>query len=305
MRRMARYLTAAALVLAACGRDTGGMPTGPNEIGGRVTTTVAPDGPGQSSPAPPATDNAGRPRPTTRPSSGGSTRTTTPGGSANDPVPALAQRAPGAMAGVILQSQPATKLVLDVLRQPGADPSSATIDRLAARLEEVSGKPVRVSNTPIPTSGEVHSAEEIRDNADRFTTTPQGRGTAVLRVLYLKGSFAQNDSTLGVAVRGDTFAVFPEQIQGASSPFASAALVERAVVTHELGHLLGLVDLYLDRGRDDGEHPGHSPNTRSVMFWAVESDLVTTVLGGPPPVDFDDDDLADLAAIRGGAPPNN
>jgi hypothetical protein len=70
------------------------------------------------------------------------------------------------------------------------------------------------------------------------------------------------------------------------------------VVTHEVGHLLGLVDLVLHTGRQDPEHPGHSRNQQSVMFWAVESSLITDVLTGGPPTNFDDDDRADLAAIR-------
>jgi hypothetical protein len=36
------------------------------------------------------------------------------------------------------------------------------------------------------------------------------------------------------------------------------------------------------------------------MYWAVESDVVTDLLTGGPPVDFDAADLADLSAIRGG-----
>ena len=68
---------------------------------------------------------------------------------------------------------------------------------------------------------------------------------------------------------------------------------------HEVGHLLGLVDLVLDTGRADPEHPGHSSNRSSVMYWAVESTLITDVLAGGPPRDFDADDLRDLAAIRG------
>ena len=76
--------------------------------------------------------------------------------------------------------------------------------------------------------------------------------------------------------------------------------MERAVVTHEMGHLLGLVDLVLDDKRGDPAHPGHSTNRGSVMFWAVETSLVGQVLGGPPPVDFDSDDVADLRKIRTG-----
>jgi hypothetical protein len=37
------------------------------------------------------------------------------------------------------------------------------------------------------------------------------------------------------------------------------------------------------------------------MYWAVESSLVTQVLAGGPPRDFDAEDLADLAALRNGA----
>ena len=54
----------------------------------------------------------------------------------------------------------------------------------------------------------------------------------------------------------------------------------------------------LATGRADPEHPGHSPNRGSVMYHAVESTLLGTVLSGGPPRDFDADDLADLAAIR-------
>ncbi|MEA3055907.1 MAG: hypothetical protein QOD30_1339, partial [Actinomycetota bacterium] len=39
----------------------------------------------------------------------------------------------------------------------------------------------------------------------------------------------------------------------------------------------------------------------SVMYWAVESTVVTDLLTGGPPRDFDAADLADLAEIRGGA----
>jgi hypothetical protein len=36
------------------------------------------------------------------------------------------------------------------------------------------------------------------------------------------------------------------------------------------------------------------------MHWAVESDLISQVLGGGVPTDFDAQDRADLARIRAG-----
>jgi len=78
----------------------------------------------------------------------------------------------------------------------------------------------------------------------------------------------------------------------------SPDVIEDACTMHESGHLLGLVDLVLNTGRQDPEHPGHSRNRQSVMYYAVESGLVAQLLGGPPPTEFDDADRADLATIR-------
>jgi hypothetical protein len=103
---------------------------------------------------------------------------------------------------------------------------------------------------------------------------------------------------LGVALRGDTAAIFPDQVDSASTPLVGSGGIEVAVVTHEVGHLLGLVDLFLSTGRQDPDHPGHSTNSKSVMFWAVESSLVADLLQGGPPKDFDSADLADLQTIR-------
>jgi hypothetical protein len=101
-------------------------------------------------------------------------------------------------------------------------------------------------------------------------------------------------------VRGDVFAVFVEDVNRSGSPLVDAATIEQAVAVHEVGHLLGLVDIALDRDRDDPEHPNHSRNRGSVMFWAIDTDLVGQILGGPPPRSFDADDQRDLADLRNG-----
>ena len=123
----------------------------------------------------------------------------------------------------------------------------------------------------------------------------------MLHLLQLRGTFEGSDEVLGVAVRGDVLALFPDSIEGSATPLVSVASIEDAVVLHELGHVLGLVDLARNTGRADPDHPGHSRNAKSVMYWAVESSLVGQVLNGPPPRDFDADDLADLRALRSGA----
>ena len=143
------------------------------------------------------------------------------------------------------------------------------------------------------------SAADIRSAADAGGAMPQGGTDAVVRLLYLRGTSSDADGALGVAVRGDVAAVFADEVRSAATPLIRSDAIERAVTLHEVGHLLGLVDLFLATGRGDPEHPGHSSSRDSVMYWSVETGLFAD-LAGDLPQDFDAADLADLAAIRGG-----
>ena len=188
------------------------------------------------------------------------------------------------------------------MQQPGAVPQQGTLAHVLAALRDASGKAVTQAG-PVAIAGGARqwTPEAIREVADRSAREPQGGDQAVVRLLFLEGSFAPDNRVLGAAVRGDVIAVFPSVVRSSASPVVPAARIEDAVTMHELGHVLGLVDLVIDRNRDDAEHPGHSTNPGSVMYWAVESSLVGQVLGGPPPTEFDAADRADLAAIRNGA----
>lgn len=217
----------------------------------------------------------------------------------SDAIKAAATSAPGAFAGVLLAPGPAERLVIDVLVQEGQDADAATLNLVKSLLAEQSGKPVTVRGpNTLNAAASSYSSNDIRGLAAQGL--PQSDGTAVIHLLFLSGDF-EKDGVLGVTVRGDTMAVFPDAISRSASPLVSPSRIERSVVVHELGHVLGLVDLFLDANREDPDHPGHSKNRNSVMFWAVESDLVAQLFTGPPPVDFDSADLADLRRIRGGA----
>jgi hypothetical protein len=206
----------------------------------------------------------------------------------------------GAYARHVLRPQGSERITVEILAQPGAAPAQSTLDHIARVLRDASGKTVSIpAPVALPAGDGTTNDTEIREWSDRYSRTAQTAEQAVLRLLFLTGQFEQTASVLGIAVRGDTAAVFKERVrQTATPPFVTVAQLEPAVTTHELGHLLGLVDLVIDTGRDDPENPGHSRNRGSVMYWAVESDVVSQVLDGPPPKDFDAADRDDLAAIR-------
>ena len=51
---------------------------------------------------------------------------------------------------------------------------------------------------------------------------------------------------------------------------------------------------------EDPDHPGHSNNEESVMYWAVESSEISNIISGQLPDEFDQDDLDDLAGLKAG-----
>ena len=302
----------AALVAAACGGGDDERPRATGATGGRTTSTAPPE---TAAPAPTTTS---APTTTARPGSPSTTARSTrpPTTQAADPTePAPGSGAveptatddgsggpPGAFARTMLRPRPATTVVLERLQQPGAEPATSTMAFARETVGRVTAKTV-VAPAAVALAGGGDgswTADELRALADGSGRTPQGGGNAVVRMLFLRGTFEGSSKVLGVAVRGDVLAVFSDSVARASTPVLSGDTIEEAVLVHELGHLLGLVDLARDTRRGDPEHPGHSTNERSVMYWAVESDLIGQLFAGPPPRDFDAADLADLEALRSG-----
>jgi hypothetical protein len=291
-RALPALLLVLAVALAAC------VESDPSTVDVPVTTTTP--APGPTTGGPRAPDGApSTTAPTTRRTIivGGTDAVPDPTTTAPAPVPARAAGGPGSLADRILGTKGPARLAVQVLTQSGAEPRQATVDRLVQVLQDASGKPVRTFGGTVPVRSTWGS--ELRTAADA-AAVDAGPDTLVLRFLFVHGRSDQGSDILGISVRGDVAAVFVDQVEASATGLVPPATIEKAVATHELGHLLGLVDLFRNTGRADAGHPGHSTNARSVMYWAVESSLVGDLLTGGPPQDFDAADLADLAAIRRG-----
>ncbi len=292
-------LAALALVAAACAdRDDGSTVAPPSPSTSTTAGPGAGGGPGGSG------GGAGSEGTGVTTSSGGSTggvggpsATTLPPDAV---IPVGAGRV-GEVGPALLRPGRGDRVVIEASAQAGAGPGRATLDHLVAVLRDASGKRVDVDGVGAIGGGARRwTQRDLISTAASAARVESGRRQVVLRLLFVHGSYEGDTGVLGVAVSGDVAAIFTDQVDSAAGLLVSPAVVEDAVATHEVGHLLGLVDLVLHTGRADPEHPGHSRNTRSVMYWQVESDLVTQLLDGGIPRDFDADDRADLAAIRSG-----
>ena len=180
-------------------------------------------------------------------------------------------------------------------------------DLLVERLESVCDKPAGISVDYNEVDFEhqgAWSAQDVRDKGwETKDTWPRDGTTLYWQILFPAGTY-ETDSVLGVAVDASTVALFSDFIDEADGPFGRPSVedVENSVLVHELGHLLGLVNLVYQSPIDheDEDHPGHSNNEDSVMYWAIESTDVANFIFGSLPSDFDDADRSDLAGLADG-----
>jgi len=211
---------------------------------------------------------------------------------------------PGGAAGVILQATPAASLVVEVLEEPGAGANRIALNRVLSDLRRYSGKTVTEVHTALPAGSSARrwTERDLERLAFRSAKIPQGGGRFVIRLISVRGQNVRSPDILAESFLGDTIATFPDSYGSLGQHIVTT------VTVHEVGHLLGLVDLYLKRGRADTQNDpareGHSRNPASVMYWAVDPSVLGTLFGSASDR-FDAQDERDLASIRAGAPPGS
>jgi DNA polymerase III epsilon subunit-like protein len=144
---------------------------------------------------------------------------------------------------------------------------------------------------------------------------PGGWDTITMHVLFVDGHWGMDTETskvLGLAFGGEHVVIFKKTIQDtcAGAPLLVrervCALAELGVWTHEVGHLLGLVDngLPMVVPHKDATHGAHDVSDECIMHWAWEGqDLVTlltdrVIAGNDQGLGFDAACQADIAAVR-------
>jgi hypothetical protein len=208
------------------------------------------------------------------------------------------------MARVLLRAAPARRLLVEIASVQGEQPSQQALDHLEAILQREASKPEGISfvaGAQLPRDKTSYSLQDLADLEARYRRYHSSGSTATIWIAGLNGSYAQSDSVLGLAFRATAAALFEDQIRDAATVFVSAEAIERAVITHETGHLLALVNIGYRSAYDheDPQHPHHSKYETSVMYWAIDDMSIAAILSGGPPDDFDRYDRADLAALRG------
>jgi hypothetical protein len=271
MRRLGWLVSAAALSLVACGE---------------TTSSPGPDNPDSGTP-----DNPGTPQ--------------EPQDSARIPA--------------YLKASPYSRLVLEVDATEGFAPragvETAVVDTLRGVVDKPGGVSVTRDQMTLPRKGSTYewTQSELFQLADSTFSLPRTEGTVRMHVMFLDGQF-KGGQVLGLAWSNKHLVVFKETIERQCRSGLGSTLGERVceaaeqgVWTHELGHLLGLVNngLPMVSPHQDAAHPGHDGNDGCVMYWAFDTSasldkVARQLLGGESVnLQFDDACKADLAAGRG------
>ncbi len=252
---------------------------------------------------------------------GGSDNTTDPGASSpstvgtrppdatdgpSEPEPSYADDgAVGAMARTYLRASPARRLRVEIDYIQGRRPSDAAVGHLRRVLAREAAKPDGVAvliDDEIPSGGSPYSLDDIAALERAHRDRRSAGSVATLWLVYLDGQLAGESDTLGVAYKASAAAIFRDRIDRATTAAVQATAIERAVITHEAGHLLALVNLGYEspHDREDPNSRGHSTESDSVMRAAVEDLSLIALLAGGPPDDFDEFDRDDLDGLRQG-----
>lgn len=208
----------------------------------------------------------------------------------------------GAMCRAYLRGD-VPRLVVEIDHQAGAQLSAPAVDHLVATVRGVVDKPGGVAlagGNEIPGDARTWTADQLRATAREHRSQHSSPEQVVVYVLAVRGE--SSDDAIGVALNATEMAVFPDEVGGLAALVGGRAALERAVLVHEAGHLLCLLNLGYTSTIDheDPDHPHHSRDRGSVMYYAVETSAVGQVFNGPPPADFTANDRADLEGLRSG-----
>jgi hypothetical protein len=217
----------------------------------------------------------------------------------------LHNRPAGASANEILSAAKYNSLKIEIQYMPGFAPDPNAVAHVQAMLNNYINKPGGIiieTRQVAATSGTSLNLAQVRNIEETNRTAFTTGGQIALYILYTNGDYEDN-RVLGISYRNTSIVIFGKTIHDNSGGLGqtSRTKLEATVIEHELGHLLGLVDLgsAMQINHKDAAHGNHCNNNNCLMYYASETtDILGFLLTGNIP-SFDANCAADLHANGG------
>ncbi len=202
----------------------------------------------------------------------------------------------GASAHELLSADKYQRVIVEIQYMQGFEPTPAAVNNLKTFMEQRLNKPegITIKQTQVPASGKAtYTVNDIADiegqHREEYTTPDQ----LAIYFLFADSHSAENTSSgkvLGQAYWNTSMVVYEKTVQDLSGDLTqpSQTALETVILNHELGHILGLVnvgtEMVTNHQDSDSSHGAHCNNTNCLMYWGVETgDVVKNLLGGNIP----------------------
>jgi hypothetical protein len=181
----------------------------------------------------------------------------------------------GKSANDLLSGAKYTTLNIQVQYMPGYALDTAAITNLINFLNAICNKPggISVTQTEIPGNGDTLDPAKVEVLEKQHRTAYTSGSNISLYILVTDG-YDTSTATLGFAYRNTSICLFGKDIFDHSGGFGTITRValESTVLEHELGHMLGLVNLGSPTvaTHQDTDHGNHCNNPKCLMYYATE-----------------------------------
>ncbi|MEQ6120929.1 peptidase [Reichenbachiella sp. MALMAid0571] len=225
-----------------------------------------------------------------------------------DPQPDsnLNKKSVGDSANDILSNVKYDDIIIELVAVNGYQLDNSVINDFKSFLQTLVQKPggITVSTSTVAPPGLApYSLNDLISFEDQNRTGyNQNRELAIF--MFITEDAYTNENVLGLAYRNTSFALMGGRIReltgGIGQP--SENLVLQTVLRHEMGHLLGLVNVGTPMQTDhqDTDNGHHCDVEDCLMYYAVEtSDFLSNIINNNSPPELDVQCRADLTANGG------